>query len=89
MHQCSNCKKKKDIIRSAVKNGVYLKDMCDGCLNSSVGFADKARAFEREWQQREFARDLIQPQDPDFPRAYGGQAAHDRGWSDEAIRRLT
>lgn len=86
---CSSCKQERDVLRSAVRNGVLLEDNCDGCLNSSTGFADKARAYEREWQQRHFAKDLVQRYDPEYVKAYGIDRAKENGWSDEDIRKYS
>lgn len=89
MAKCSKCNKNVDLVRSTVKKGVHLKDVCDPCLGSFRGFADKARAFERDWQKRHYAKDLVQPWEKEYISAYGADKAREAGWNEEAIRKYT
>ncbi len=89
MVKCSQCKRKVDIVRSATKNGEVISDACDSCLASFSGYADYARRQERDWQRREYARDIIQPWEPEYIKAYGADKARERGWTDEEIRKFT
>lgn len=59
---------------------------CDDCMEAKrQGLAAK---YERDWQRREYARDLVQPNQPDrFVKAYGAEAARKAGYSDEQIRK--
>ncbi len=86
---CPICKKRVDILRSAVKGGAYVSERCDSCLASFGGFADGARAFARNWDKREHARSLVQPFEPEFIKAYGADKAREKGWNDDAIRRYS
>lgn len=89
MPKCLQCKKEVDIIRSAIKGEIYIKDSCDACIASKGERADGARKYFREWDKREHAKSLVQPWEKEFPSAYGYEKAKEAGWSDEQIRRNT
>lgn len=86
---CPQCKKPADILRASVKDGIYLSERCDRCLASFSGFADGSRAFARDWDKRENAKDLVQSWEPEFIKAYGADKAREAGWSEQAIRRYS
>lgn len=62
---------------------------CDVCLASKLQQGDMA-AGHRRFQQREYRKDLVQPNEPrDFVRAYGADRARENGFSDEQIRKYS
>lgn len=86
MQRCSVCKRKVDTLRSAVKDGQYLSDRCDRCLAAFGGFADSARKYERDWQKREYAADLVQPWERDKYLKLYPERAREHGYTDEDFR---
>jgi len=85
MKKCNNCRTESEIIRSAVKNGEYIEGFCDNCLAAYRPTALYGRQYERQWQRREYAKDIIQSFDPEFIKVYPDKAK-EAGWSDEDIR---
>lgn len=86
---CPVCKQPTDILRSSIKDGKYLSDRCENCLNSYKGFSDYARKFERDNQRRKFAKDIIQKWEgtnpnPDYIKAYPEQSK--KLWGDSVVR---
>lgn len=60
---------------------------CEICLSSKQAQGVSAN-YERNWQRREYAKDMVQPNQPDqFVRAYGADKAREAGYSDEQIRK--
>lgn len=85
--KCSNCGRE-DTVRTAIKNGKLLKDMCDRCLASYQGYADYARKFERDSQRRTYAKDILQKWEGDklnpsyvdaYPEQFDGTTRRDYG----------
>lgn len=86
---CPICNRPADTLRSAVRDGIYISERCDRCLNSFSGHSDGSRKFFRDWDRREHAKSIVQPWEEDFPKAFGADKAREHGWSEEAIRRHT
>lgn len=86
---CPICNNKATTLRSAVKNGRFISERCDRCLASFVTGAVFARQYERNWQKREYAKDIIQRYEgtdpnPEFVQAYPKQAAEH--WGESVLR---
>lgn len=86
MAKCPVCKRKVDTLRTSIKNGKLISERCERCLANFSGFADGARSFERKWQQRHYARDTIQPFEPEFIKEYPNEA-YKYGWNEEDYRK--
>ena len=65
---CPNCNNQCDTIRSAIRQG-SIYEGCDDCLPLQMQKGDSA-AFNRRYQQAEFRRELTQPNQREFARAY-------------------
>jgi hypothetical protein len=60
---------------------------CDLCLPTKLQQGDSA-SYERSYQQRHYAKDLIQPNQPgEFVKAYGADKAREYGYSESQIRK--
>lgn len=84
---CPICKRDVDALRAMARNGKYVSARCDSCHNNGFRIADSARKYERDWQRRHYAKDLVQPSDTDYAKAYGVDQAKDRGWSEDDLRK--
>lgn len=74
----------------AVIQGNQIIRGCDVCLPQKLSRANElAASHRRAYQQREYARDIVQPFEPGYVKARGIEAAREKGWSDEAIRRFS
>jgi hypothetical protein len=61
---------------------------CEHCLGSQIKKgSENAAKFNRDWQQKEYRKDITQPNDPSFIKAYGAEQARERGWSESDIRK--
>lgn len=85
---CPVCKRKTDLLRSAIKSGKYLSERCERCLASFSGFSDYARKYERDTQRRKYEKDIIQRYEgtelnPEFvdayPEQFDGETRRDYG----------
>lgn len=86
--KCLVCKREVDTLRSAVKNGEVISERCDRCLDSVKSLADGARQYERNWQRRHYAKDIIQPFEKEkYIKAYPEQARK-HGYSEEDLRKF-
>lgn len=84
--RCNRCHMTRQI-RSGIKNGVAFRNLCDKC----IGVLDSAvfsRHYERQYQRREYAKDIVQPSEKDFARLYGEDKARENGWTDEELRKF-
>ncbi len=62
---------------------------CDLCLENKLSRPNElAASHRRSYQQREYARDIVQPFEPGYVKARGIEAAREAGWSDDAIRKF-
>lgn len=63
---------------------------CNNCIESQVIKASDGHAkYSREWQKKEYRKDLLQPSERDFVKAYGVDTAREWGLSDDSIRKLS
>lgn len=83
--KCSNCGRPEGI-HSGIKNGVYYEQLCSRCVGV-LGSAEFSRNYDRQWQRRHYAKDLVQPTEAGYLKAYGADKARERGWTEEDIRR--
>lgn len=68
MSKCPTCNSEAVAEKSQIKNGqIYYG--CDSCLPAQLQKGDSA-AFNRRWQQTEYRKDLLQPNQRDYARAY-------------------
>jgi hypothetical protein len=78
-----NCKQNK----MTVRDGQVVVG-CESCLPIKLSQGDSA-AHTRQYQRRQFERDLIQPNmGREFIRAYGVDAAREQGYNEDTIRKL-
>lgn len=83
---CSNCNTPAVELFSGFDKGIAYTDICSTCV-SVKGSSEFYRRFERQNQRKTFARDIIQPSEPEYIKAYGAQQARERGWSEDEIRK--
>lgn len=82
---CSTCNKQTDSEKTVIRSG-QLFTGCDNCLNSQIQGGEFSAKSGRDWQRREFRKDLVQPNEPrDFSRAYPDKAREMYG--DETARK--
>lgn len=84
MTDCPKCGQPTDAIRSIIKHGKILTG-CNTCLPQQLQQGDSA-AFERHWQKIEYRRDITQPNQPEFARAYPEEFRRLHG--DELYRKM-
>lgn len=89
MTKCTNCHKDKDLY-SGIRNGKTFKDVCESCANIVTATAIYARKFERDWQQREYAKDILQrwrgvEPSGEFIRAYREES--EQQWGPDVLRK--
>lgn len=60
---------------------------CEVCLPSKQVQGVSAK-YERNWQRRQYARDIVQPNQPrEFIKANGEKVAREHGYTDETLRK--
>lgn len=89
---CPNCGATTDILRSAIKNGVYISERCENCLAHYKPIADFARKYNRDRGKEDYRKDIIQRFEgteinPEFVDAYPKESAAQ--WGDEILRGYT
>lgn len=83
---CSQCKGAADLY-SGVKNNRLYTNLCEKCVGV-FGSAEFARRYDRQYQRRHYAKDIIQPADKaDYIKAYPERAREI--YSDEDFRRFS
>lgn len=86
---CPTCRHEATRLRSVIVSGSILSG-CERCIASqSVSGTELAAKSSREWQKREYEKDLVQPNDPRFAKAYGADRAKEYGWTDDELRKHT
>ncbi len=60
---------------------------CEKCLPGLIRPNELAAQNRRNFQGREYARDVVQPFEKGYVKARGIDAAREKGWSDDAIRK--
>lgn len=68
MSKCPTCMNECDTTKSVIRGG-KLFEGCDKCLSSQIQQGDSA-SFNRKWQQGEYRKELTQPNQREFARAY-------------------
>ena len=83
--KCSTCNKDCDSLLSIIHRGKVLSG-CEQCIASQRVTTDGHSAkFYRDAQKKEFRRELTQPWEKDYARAYPDQAREE--WGDDTARR--
>lgn len=86
MNECTVCGELNPT-KKIISHGKILTG-CEACLPTQLQQGDDAK-FQREWQKKEFRREITQPnQGRDFIRAYGAEKAREY-MNDETIRKLS
>lgn len=71
---CPNCSASTTKTRSAIVAGV-IKTGCDTCLSNQVQGSEMAARGKREYDKREYRKDLVQPNEvAEFITGYPDQA---------------
>ena len=81
--KCITCHKTCDLQRTAIQKGKLVTG-CEQCLVSNIQQGDSAKYY-REAQKREFRRELTQPWQAEYAKAYPEQARQE--WGDELYRK--
>lgn len=68
MTKCPSCTQPCGGVKSVIRHGKILEG-CDNCLSTTVQSGNSA-AFNRRYQQAEYRRELTQPNQRDYARAY-------------------
>ncbi len=63
-------------------------ECCDRCQDSLTHPNELAANHRRNYQRREYAQDIAQPFEKDYVKARGIEAAREKGWTDEQIRKF-
>ena len=71
----------------AVIRGGRIVQGCDYCLNLRVQPNELAAQNRRDYQRREYARDIVQPFEKDYVKARGIDKAREAGWDESSIRK--
>lgn len=84
---CPTCKQDCDSIRT-IKHKGELKTGCDNCLASQLVSGDGSSAkYYRNAQRADFRRDLTQPWQKEYAKAYPDKAREE--WGDEMARKFS
>ena len=70
-----------------VKDGKVYEG-CDNCINQTIKQSELSAKYHRSWQQKEYRRELTQPNQKEFLKAYPEKAS-EYGFSDDQIRRYS
>lgn len=71
----------------AVIRGGAVVNGCELCINSKQSQGVSAN-YERNYQRREYAKDIVQPNQPrEFLEAHGADVAREHGYTDETLRK--
>lgn len=85
--RCSNCRKE-DTLYSGIKRGENYTNLCEHCVGN-LGSSEFYQRSNRQSQRRAYAKDIIQPSESDYIKAYGPEKAREAGWSENDIRRFS
>lgn len=85
---CPNCNSKVDSIKSVIKKGKILIG-CDRCIHNLIQGNPNAAKYHREQMKREHAKDIVQPIEKDYAKAYGIEAAREAGWDEFRLRKYS
>lgn len=84
--KCSSCGREVDVLHTGVKDGALYENKCEYCV-SVIGSAELSRNYDRTFQRRHFAKDIVQPDDKAFAKAWGEEAARKHGWTDSDLHK--
>ncbi len=73
----------------AVIRGGKIVSGCESCLNLYVRPNDLAASNRRNYQQREYAKDIVQPFEKSYPKAVGLDKAREMGWDEDSLRKYS
>lgn len=83
---CPNCSRETGTIKTVIARG-EITTGCPKCSGVVKGNPQNAK-HQREWQKKEYRRDLVQPTDPrQMIKAYGVEKAREY-YSEETIRKF-
>jgi len=86
MVECPICHRQVDSLSTLVRNNQYLSERCERCVGN-LGSAQFSREYDRRYQRREYAKDIVQPwEKEEFIKAYPKQARQ-YGYTDEDFRK--
>lgn len=68
MIKCPACKQLCNSTKSVVRQG-KIHNGCNACISTQLQKGDSA-AFNRRWQQAEYRKELTQPNQREYARAY-------------------
>lgn len=85
MKLCTVCGKQVDQLLTAIRGDVYISERCEKCLANFTRSAQFARKYERDRQREDYRKDIIQPFDPEFVKAYPDKARE--YYNDDAMRK--
>lgn len=85
MNKCTNCGRPNST-KKVISHGKILTG-CEACLPTLLQQGDSAK-FNREWDKRQYRKDLVQPTDPrSFIKAFPDLAREQ--YSDETFRKYS
>lgn len=83
---CPICEQKVHAIKTIIRARQTVTG-CNGCLQSNLLQSHEgAHAHNKQWQQRQYAADIIQPWEADYAKVRGIDKAREAGWSEERLR---
>lgn len=84
---CPTCSRECNAVISATRRG-EIATGCEACINAGTSpTSGHAAKFYRNAQKSEFRRELTQPWEKGFAKAYPDQARKE--WGDEATRKFS
>jgi hypothetical protein len=90
--KCPICHRQTDILRTAIKDGFYVSERCDNCLNSFTSSSVYARKYERDRGREDYRKDIIQRFEGDKPnsefiKAYPKESQQQ--WDENTLRKFS
>lgn len=82
---CKVCRKEGNS-RSVISRGKIIEG-CDNCISSQIKTDGHSAKFYREAQKKDFRRELTQPWEKGYAKAYPDKAREE--WGDEAARKYS
>ncbi len=72
--------------KSVILRGAIV-EFCSRCQPSATQPNELAASNRRNYQQRQFAKDITQKWERDYPKAVGIEKAREAGWDEESLRK--
>lgn len=89
MKTCPICSKEVEVVKAVRRNGKFVEG-CESCLSNQHSMSGDSAAYNRNWQQVNFRKDLVQPNQPrEFVRAFGAETARKSGYREDQIRKYS